>query len=269
MKKILTLILISLLSFLSVFPKGNEITISGSTTVFPIVQKASEVFMDKNPSINITVRGGGSGVGISNLMEGKVDIANSSRKIKEKEVYQAKENGINVYETVIANDALSIVVHPSNPVSEINLKTIKDIYTGKIRNWKELGGKDMSIVVISRDVSSGTFEVFNEKVLENAKYREDALLLASNNAVLSTVKDTPGAIGYLGIGFVNESVKALKVEGVYPSKESVNNKTYKISRSLYVYTNGKPKGNIGKFIDFILSDEGQKIVEETGYIPLR
>lgn len=253
----------------SVFAAKKTITMSGSTTVLPIAQKAAEAFMDINPKVNISVRGGGSGVGIASLISKTVDIGNSSRPIKTKELATARQKGVNPVGHIIALDGLAVVVHTQNKLNEISLKTLKDIYTGKISNWKVLGGPNQPIVVVSRDVASGTFEVFKEKVLGGDKTKEDALMLASNKAVATTVQETPGAIGYVGIGYLSEGVKVLKVDGVMPSNETVINGKYELARPLYMYTNGAPKGIVKDFIDFILSTNGQKLVSETGYVPLK
>ena len=267
MKKLIIITIALLMLTGAAFAK--DITISGSTTVFPIAQKCAEIFMDANPEINISVRGGGSGVGIANIISGTVDIADASRAIKNKELKQAKENGINPVGNVVAKDGLAIIVHPSNGMTNITVEQLMKIFNGETSNWKELGGPSMPIVVISRDFSSGTFEIFKEKVLKSGKVRDDALLLASNKAVATTVKDTPGAIGYVGLGFITDEVKALTVEGIKPSVETVNDGTYAIARPLYMYTNGSPKGVVKEFIDFILSEQGQSIVEDAGYVPLR
>lgn len=267
MKKLISAFLFIMAIGASLYAK--DLTMSGSTTVFPIAQRAAEVYMDGNPDTYISVRGGGSGVGISDIIMGRVDMANASRAIKTGEIKQAKENGVNPIGTVIANDGIAIIVNPACGLTDITKEQVKKIFTGEISNWKQLGGESMPIVAISRDVASGTFEVFKELVLKGSKVKDDALLLASNNAVASNVADTPGAIGYVGFGFLSDKVKALKVEGVQPSEETVNNKTYSISRPLYIYTNGAPKGEIKNFIDFILSEDGRKIVKETGYIPLK
>ena len=270
MKKIIILIAILALVILPAFArKGNKITIAGSTTVLPIAQATAEIFMDNNPEINISVRGGGSSVGIAGIMAGTVDIGNASRHIKAKELESAREKGINPYENVVANDGMAIVVHKNNTVKDLTLEQIKDIYTGKISNWKEIGGPSLPIVVISRDVSSGTFEVFNSLVLKNAKAISGALMLASNNAVVSTIATTPGAIGYAGLGYINDTVNTVKVNGVSASKQTVQNKSYPIARTLHMYTNGAPKGLVKKYIDFVLSDEGQQIIEEQGFISVK
>lgn len=249
--------------------KSQKITMSGSTTVLPIAQATAEIFMDKNPEINISVRGGGSSVGIASIIAGTVDIGNSSRHIKTQELTQAREQGVNPNEIVVANDGIAIVLHRDNPIQNLTVQQVKDIYTGKISNWKDLGGPSQPIVVISRDVSSGTFEVFNELVLGGSKAIESALMLASNNAVVSTIAGTPGAIGYAGLGYLTESVKAISVNNVMPSKKTIQDKTYPVSRTLHMYTNGAPKGMVKQYIDFVLSDFGQKIIEEQGFISVK
>ena len=268
-KNILILTLFALIAVSAFAKKGNKITIAGSTTVLPIAQATAEVFMDNNPEINISVRGGGSSVGIAAIMAGTVDIGNASRHIKAKELASAREKGINPYENVVANDGIVIVIHKDNNVKDLTLEQIKGIYTGDISNWKEIGGPSLPIVVISRDVSSGTFEVFNKIVLNNAKCIDSALMLASNNAVVSTIATTPGAIGYAGLGYLNDTVNAVKINRVMPSKKTIQNGSYPIARTLHMYTNGAPKGLAKRYIDFILSAEGQKIVEEQGFISVK
>ncbi len=271
MKYLFRLLVVGLIIFTTsdLFAAKKNITLAGSTTVLPIAQKCAEAFMDINPKVNISVRGGGSGVGIASLTAKSIDIGMSSRPIKDKELATAKQKGVNPVGNIIALDGLAVVVHSQNPINEISIKTLKDIYTGKITNWKVIGGPDKEIVVVSRDVASGTFEVFKEKVLGGEKTKDDALMLASNKAVATTVQETPGAIGYIGLGYLSEGVKALKVEGVLPSNKTVQDGTYKLARPLYMYTNGTPKGIVKEFIDFILSPSGQKLVSETGYVPLK
>ncbi len=256
------------LSLLPLNAKGNQITCSGSTTVLPVAQAAAEAYMDLHPEVNISVRGGGSGVGIAALQNGNVQIANSSRKMKSKEVSACKAKGINPTGYAVANDGICIVVHKNNTVKNITIAQIKAIYTGKIVNWKDLGGANMPIVVISRDVASGTFEVFNEKALGGAKVISSAQLLASNNAIVTTVASTPGAIGYSGLGNVSDAVNIVKVENIMPSETTVKNGSYKLSRKLYMYTNGVAKGDINNFISFIQSASGQAIVKQQGFITL-
>ena len=248
---------------------AEKIVVAGSTTVLPIAQKAAEVFMNSNPGADISVRGGGSGVGIASLIDGTCDIADSSRPIKDTELDKAVTNGRSPKANVIAMDGICVIVHPSNSVEALTGKQVKDIYTGKISNWKQVGGSDEKIVVISRDSSSGTFEAFGELALKGEKVRPDALLQASNQAVASIVSRTPGAICYVGLGYLTSSVKALDIDGIKASKETVLTGKYSIGRPLFMYTNGAPKGLAKEFIDFILSQEGQKLVEEEGFVGLK
>ena len=178
-------------------------------------------------------------------------------------------NGRSPKANVIAMDGICVIVHPANSIGALTKKQIKDIYTGTISNWKQLGGPDEKIVVISRDSSSGTFEAFGALALDGSKVRSDALLQASNQAVASTVSRTPGAIGYVGLGYVSSSVKAVDVDAVKATKETVLSNKYPIGRPLFMYTNGEPKGLAKQFIDFILSSEGQKLVEEEGFVGLK
>lgn len=266
-----TLIILSLILIATsplIAAKKNQLTLTGSTTVLPIAQAAAEAFMDKY-DVNVSVRGGGSGVGVAALMNKTVDIANSSRPMKAKEITIAKSSGVNPTAYAIANDGITIVVNNKNTVNNITIKDLKGIYTGKITNWNQLGGPNMPIAVISRDVSSGTFEVFNEKVLAGSKVIDSAMMLASNNAVASTVGDTPGAIGYIGLGYVTEKTKIVNVENCIPSIQTIKSGEYKLSRKLYMYTNGPAKGNAAGYLNFIFSAEGQKIVEEQGFISVK
>jgi phosphate transport system substrate-binding protein len=249
--------------------RRSKITVTGSTTVLPIAQKAAEDFMKANNGTRISVRGGGSGVGIAAMVDGRTDIANASRAAKTKEIKAARERGINPIEHVVAKDGLAIVVNPNNPVKEITIDQIKAIYTGEIDNWSDLGGPNKPIVVVSRDVSSGTYEVFKKLCLKGAAEKSGSLMLASNQAVAQTVAQTPDAIGYVGLGYLNNKVKALVVENKIASVENVQAGNYPIARNLYMYTNGKPKGKVKAYLDFIMSNEGQKIVGELGFVPVK
>jgi len=248
---------------------GETIVIEGSTTVFPIVQKAAESYMKQHPEVKITVRGGGSGVGIASLIDGTIQIGASSRYIKTNEIARAQSKGVNPKGTVIAMDGLAVIVHPSNPVSSLTRAQVKEIYTGAISDWKRVGGQPGRIVVVSRDTASGTYEAFGELVLQKQKVRPDALTQASNQAVATTVAKTPGAIGYVGLGYLSEQVKAVSIEGVMPSPQTVLANKYPVSRPLFLYTNGSPQGEVKKFIDYILSEEGQKIVASVGFVSLK
>lgn len=271
MKNISTILILSLVLIMAsplLAQKKNQITITGSTTVLPIAQAAAEAFMDKN-NVNISVRGGGSGVGVAALINKTCSIAISSRPMKAKEITTAKSAGVNPTGYAVANDGITMVVHKSNTVKNLSIKQIKDIYTGKISNWNQVGGPNMPIVIVSRDVASGTFEVFNEKVLGGAKVIDSAMMLASNNAIATTVGDTPGAIGYIGLGYVTDKTKIVTVENVMPTVATIKSGEYKIARKLYMYTNGKATGDVARFLNFIFSDEGQKLVEDQGFISVK
>lgn len=261
-------------------PEGSEntgtLTLKGSDTVLPVAQKTSEVFMtDVNKEAVVSVTGGGSGVGIAALIDGTTDIADSSRKIKDEEIAKAKEKGIDPVETKIADDGLSVIVNPQLGIKQLTLAQLKDIYTGKINNWKEVGGPDLKIVTITRDNSSGTYAYFKEAVLQDEDFRADALTEPSNGNIVTVISQTKGAVGYVGLAYLNDKVAALAVssaEGspyVVPSEQTVKDKTYPISRPLFMYTNGAPKGLAKEYIDFVLSDKGQAIIEETGFIPVK
>jgi phosphate transport system substrate-binding protein len=267
MKKVLASVAIVLMMITSAY-SAEEINMVGSTTVLPIAQATAEAYMNDNPGVNISVGGGGSSIGATALIAGTCDIADCSRSLKDKEIDQALARGIKPQPHIIAMDGIAVVVNKSNQVSEISLEDLKGIYTGDIKNWSEVGGGTADIVVVSRDTASGTFESFNELALKKAKVRSDSLMQASNEAVLQTVGQTPNAIGYLGMGYINSSVKALVVEGVLPTKETVLTKEYPISRPLFMYTNGKPKGALKDFLDFVKSPEGQKIVEDQGFVSI-
>lgn len=245
------------------------LVLQGSTTVLPIAQKAAEAFEKLHPGASFTIRGGGSGVGIAGLLDGTCDIAMSSRKIKDSELKIAESKGITVKEFVVALDALAVIVHPSNPVSNLTLSDLKKIYTGEITNWKEFKGSDTEIVVVSRDSASGTFECFNHLVLKEATLTPRALYQASNKGVLTVVATTKGAIGYVGLAYLEPRVKAVAVEGITPSIESARSGRYPLRRELYFYTRGEPKGLAKAFIDFVLSKDGQRLIQEVGYVPVK
>lgn len=248
---------------------SKVLSIQGSTTVLPITQKAAEDYMKINKEIEISVKGGGSGVGIAGIVDGACDIGNSSRSIKTKEIMTAKQKGVIPVGNVIARDGMAVVVNPVNKLKEISISQMKDIYTGKITKWSQLGGSDEPIVVVSRDTSSGTYEVFAELVLKGAKLRTDSIMTVSNREVAETVKNTKGAIGYVGLAFLSSELNVVTVEGINPSNETVNNGTYKLARPLFMYTNGEPQGNAKAFIDYVLSPAGQKIVLDVGYVPVK
>lgn len=248
---------------------AGNIVIKGSTTVLPIAQKVSEAYMKQNPGTKISISGGGSGNGIKALVDGSTDIADSSRFIKQKEVSLAVKNGIYPVPFAVAYDCIVPVVHPSNPIVNITMAQLKEIYMGKVKNWKELGGPDRPVVVISRDTSSGTYEVWHNKVMKKERVYPGALLQASNGAVSQAVAKNKNAIGYIGLGYLSADVKPLMVDRIVGSATTTLNGTYPISRPLFMFTQGWPKGDVLNFINFVLNPQkGQKHVADAGYVPL-
>ena len=247
---------------------GSSIVIKGSTTVLPVAQGTLEAFMKKNPAVQISLSGGGSGEGIKALIDKTADIATSSREIKKEEVELAKTKNVNPVAHVIANDAIVPVVHPKNKVKNLSIDQLSQIYQGKITNWKEVGGDDLKIVVISRDSSSGTFESWDHFVMKKAKVAPQAQMLASSGAVVTAVAKNKYAIAYVGIGYINKSIKPLQVNGVTASTQTALSKEYPLSRELYMYTDGDAKGDTAKYIAFVKSPEGQRIVVKEGFVPL-
>jgi phosphate transport system substrate-binding protein len=249
---------------------GHEkISVSGSTTVLPIAQAVAEAYMRNHSNTDITVSGGGSGAGITAIGQGTVDIGMSSREVKDTEKTQYPDLVI----TTVAKDALVMIVNPANGLSSINLTAVRGIYNGTIRNWKDLGGSEAAIVVVGRDSASGTRSYFQEFVMKNENSTSSMLEKNSNGAVKETVSQTPGAIGYVGLGYTVGDVKALKLDVndtlVEGSAGTVLNKTYPASRDLFMITKGAPKGLARSYIDFILSPAGQKIVQEQDFVPLK
>lgn len=247
----------------------RKVIIEGSTTVLPIAQATAETFMRQNQETEIVVRGGGSGVGIASLIDRNCDIADSSRSIKDAELEKAASNKVSPKAHVVAMDGIVIVVNKSNSVNALTKKQVRDIFTGKISDWSEVGGSAGRMVVVSRDTSSGTFEAFGALVLDGQKVRPDVLMQASNQAVASIINSTPAAIGYIGLGYLNPGIKGLPIDGIIPSKETVLTGQYTISRPLFMYTDGEPSGTTKDYIDFVKSREGQAIVNEQGFVALK
>ncbi len=249
--------------------------IKGSDTMLPLSQKEAESFMKANPSQTVTVTGGGSGVGISALVEGTTDLAQASRKIKFDEKQKLQEGGKTVKEVIAAWDALAIVVHPSNKVKKLTREQLEGIFTGKITNWKELGGDDLKIVPYSRETSSGTYEFFKESVLKNKNYLSGIMSMPATGAIIQSVSQTKGAIGYVGLAYLNKDVAAVHVsydQGktyVEPSIANAKNKSYPIVRPLYYYYTTNAAAKVKPFLDYVLSDAGQKIVSEIGFITVK
>ena len=238
--------------------------IKGSDTCLPLTQTEAENFMNKNKAAKITVTGGGSGVGISALMEGTTDIAMASRKMKFDERMKLQEAGKKTKEEVIAYDALAVVVHPSNKGSNLTREQLEGIFTGKIKNWKEVGGADMKIVAYSRETSSGTYEFFKESVLKNKNYMNGILSMPATGAIIQSVSQTKGAIGYVGLASYDAGKSYVE-----PSLENARNKTYPVVRPLFYYYETKNASKVRPFIDYVMSAEGQATVKKVGYIPVK
>ena len=262
-----------------VIPQGTtaadlqSIYVKGSDTIKPLVEVEAEEFMKKNPGKTIIVKGGGSSIGISALIDGTVDIADASREMNENETASAQKNRINPIAYVIAYDGITVIVNPLNPVSNLNFTQVRGIYNGSISNWKEVGGQDTPIVVNCRDSNSGTYKDFQTLVMSGDNYRPDALTQADTGAIVINVSQTSNSIGYIGFSYLDNSTKALSLDKgnspVSPSYETIRNGAYPLSRALYMYTNGGAKGLTKEFIDFIRSDQGQNIATVAGFIPLK
>lgn len=248
---------------------AGTIVIKGSTTVLPLAQKCAEAYMKQNPEVKISIAGDGSGNGIKAIIDGTTDIGNSSRFIKDKEVQMALQRGSYPVPFRVAYDCIVPVVHPGNTVADLSLAQLKAIYKGEIKNWKKVGGPDRPVVVISRDTSSGTYEVWEEKVMNKERVYPGALLQASNGAIVQAVSKNKNAVGYIGLGYINESVKPLAINGVPGSEETTLNGTFPISRPLFMFTRGWPEGDTVKFINFVLHPQkGQKYIKAIGFVPL-
>jgi phosphate transport system substrate-binding protein len=254
----------------AVWAAESGIVVDGSTTVGPIGDAFAEAFKAMHPDIAITVNKTGSGDGAAALIDGRCQIAMMSRFMKDTEFTKAVVNKVFPVAHAIAMDGVCIVLHPSNRVTELTRAQITKIYKGEITNWKELGGPDLAIVAISRDTSSGTYESFHELVINKEKMAASVEYVSSNPQAHARVKTTPGAIGYVGLGFVDASVKAIKLDGVMPTKATIAKGKYPASRPLFLFTNGYPKlGSIvHELCSFYLTEKGQEIIEAKGFIPV-
>lgn len=271
MKK--TMFLVAAACLMAIAAQAQKI--KGSDTCLPLTQQEAENYLHAHPGSRITVTGGGSGVGISALQEGTTDIAMASRKIKFDEKLKMKQAGLSPVEVIVAHDALAVIVHPSNPVTNLTREQLEGIFTGKIKNWKEVGGTDSPIVAYSRETSSGTYEFFKESVLEHKNYMNGIMSMPATGAIIQSVSQTKGAIGYVGLAYLNKEVKPIHIsydggkKYIAPSLEHARDKTYPIVRPLYYYYEAKNAATAKPFIDYVLSPEGQKTVQKVGYIPLK
>lgn len=263
------------LAILACIFTANAQKISGSDTVLPVSQKEAESYMSDNPSATIMVTGGGSGVGFSALLSGTVDIAQASRKIKFDERQKLKAEGKTAKEVIIAYDALAIVVHPTNKTTKLTREQLEGIFTGRITNWEELGGEDLRIIPYSRETSSGTYEFFRQNVLKNKNYVNGIMSMPATGAIVQSVSQTKGAIGYVGLAYLNKDVQAVSVSYdtgktfVEPSEVHAMDKTYPIVRALYYYYEAKSEATVKPFIDYVLSPKGQQLISEVGFIPVK
>ncbi|NOZ07013.1 MAG: phosphate ABC transporter substrate-binding protein [Chloroflexi bacterium] len=262
-------------------PTGKLLQNKGSDTIVNLALAWAEAYMGSHPNVRISVTGGGSGTGIAALINGTVDIANASRAMKDKEIESAEANGVDPVKFTIARDAIAVVVNPHNPIDQLTIDQLSDIYTGKITNWKEVGGEDRPIVLTSRESNSGTYVYFLEHIVRKGDkkskllFSPEALLLPSSEGISLETSRNPNAIGYDGLGYVTPEQKTLRIARtpagpfVAPSVETVNSGDYPIARPLYMYTNGQPSGEIKAYLDWILGDEGQAIVKKLGFVPLQ
>ena len=266
-------LILSLMMVCTLAPSFYAQKLKGSDTVLPLAQKEAEAF-GKKTGKSVTVIGGGSGVGIAALIEGTTDIATASRKMKFDEKAKCQEAGKSIVEKIIAYDALAIIVNPSNPVSKLTRAQLEGIFTGKITNWKQVGGADLKITPYSRETSSGTYDFIKEYVLLNKNYMSSILSMPATGAIVQSVSQSKGAIGYVGLAYLNKNVKALHVsfDGknfVAPSMKTAMDKTYPIVRPLFFYYDKHSEKNYLALVNFVLSAEGQRIVDQVGYVPLK
>ena len=252
--------------------QAQSISVKGSDSVLPLAQAEAEEFLKENPGKSVSVTGGGSGVGIAALIDKQVNIATASREMTTDEIKKANTNGINPVEHVIAYDGITVIVNPKNPISKLTFNQLRGIYDGSISNWKQVGGEDKPIAIISRDSSSGTYADF-KKDIGFTEYRPDALTQATTGGIVSEVTQNPNAIGYIGFAYVNKDIKVLSLDNgkgyVLPTQKTILSGEYPLSRTLQIYTNGEPSGLTKEFSDFMLSQKGQDIVSKVGYIPLK
>jgi phosphate transport system substrate-binding protein len=252
----------------------------GSDTMVNLALAWAEAYRELRPDVSIAVTGGGSGTGIAALINGTVDIANASREMKDNEIEEARANGIEPVEHLVAIDALAIIVNPANPVSQLTIDQLADIFTGRITNWRDLGGDDAGIILVSRETNSGTHVYFLDEVVRKGDsdntdiFAPQTILMPSSVGITSEIQRNPHAIGYDGLGYVTEHEKLIAVATdaespfVLPSVQTGSDGTYPIARGLYMYTAGEPAGEIAQFLTWIIGPEGQQIVADLGFVPL-
>ncbi|MBN1431160.1 MAG: phosphate ABC transporter substrate-binding protein [Methanomicrobiaceae archaeon] len=246
----------------------ETLTVTGSTTVLPIAQAAAEAYMKNDQYADIQVSGGGSGHGVQAVGTSAADIGMASRDLKSSE----KEEYPGLVQHVIASDGIAVIVYKDNPVDSLTLAQVKSIYKGEITNWNEVGGEDLEIVVVGRDSSSGTREFFYESVMKKEEFTVKQLEKNSNGAVAQTISQTPGAIGYVSMGYLDNTVKGLDIDVdgtlIEPTIANVISGDYPVARNLNMFTEGEATGLAAEYIAFIMSEEGQKIISDEGYVPV-
>ncbi len=250
--------------------EAATIRVDGSTTVGPIVKELAAYYMKNNPGANITVSESGSGNGAKSLINGMCEVASMSRFMKDNEFKAAIDKGVYPVAHAIAVDGIAVVVHPANPVKGLKTEQVRDIYTGKITNWKQVGGPDKAIIVISRDTNSGTYECFEELALQKERMAQNVEYVGSNGAMRQRVQSTPTAIGFLGLGFTDRTVKALEINDIAPNRQTVVSGRYPIARPLFLFTNGYPTmgTHLHAFVNLYLTRKGQEIIEAIGFVPV-
>ncbi|NLX14553.1 MAG: phosphate ABC transporter substrate-binding protein [Phycisphaerales bacterium] len=246
------------------------IRLDGSTTVGPVVKEFAAYYMKNNPEANITVSESGSGNGAKSLINGMCEVASMSRFMKDNEFKAAIDKGVYPVAHAIAVDGIAVVVHPANPVKGLTSEQVRDIYTGKITNWNQVGGPDRAIIVISRDTNSGTYECFEEIALQKERMAANVEYVGSNGAMRQRVQSTPTAIGFLGLGFTDRTVKALEINAVAPNRQTVVSGRYPIARPLFLFTNGWPQmgTHLHAFVNLYLTRKGHEIIEAIGFVPV-
>lgn len=255
--------------------KEKVLQVKGSDTIVNASQAVAEEYMAKNKGARVAVTGGGSGTGIAGIINKTVDVAMASREMKESEWQKAKEAGLDLEEITIGFDGITVIVNSSNPVSNLSKETIGKIFTGEITNWKEVGGKNADIIVLSRDSSSGTHVYFKEDVLRKGnkkgteEYSPNALFLPSNVALKQEIVSNENAIAYIGMGYMDETVKSLSVNGVKPTFENVGSKKYPIARGVFWYASKDREGTAKELVNFVLSKDGQEIIKKEGFVPVK
>lgn len=249
---------------------SGTINVAGSDTMVNMAGEWAQKFMAENPDVQVAVKGGGSGTGIAALLNKTVDVADASRELKDEEKTQAQTAGINPVTTAVARDGVAVIVNTANPITDITEENLAKIYRGEITNWKDVGGSDAPIVLLGRDSSSGTYAFVLEEVLgKDAAYAKSMQNLQSNQAIVDQVGKSPNAIGYVGLGYENDTIKVVTVDGKTADTASVLDGSYPLARALNMITNGEPTGVAKAYIDWILGAEGQKIVTEQGFVPVK